>query len=50
MNYDRNTPRSGGQARVIADNGPQFIAKDFEELIRQGGLLANGERPGLISG
>jgi len=26
------------KARIITDNGPQFIAKDFKEFIRMAGL------------
>jgi hypothetical protein len=28
----------GGAARIISDNGPQFIAKDFKEFIRVSGM------------
>jgi putative transposase len=34
----RHIPNATGNPRIITDNGPQFIAKDFKEFIRLAGL------------
>ena len=36
---------TGVRPRVISDNGPQFIAKDFKEFIRFSGMTHVGTSP-----
>ena len=40
MRSFRKGPKRGVKPRVISDNGPQFIAKDFKEFIRISGMTA----------
>ena len=35
---ERRGNLNGGKPRIISDNGPQFIAKDFKEFIRISGM------------
>lgn len=36
---------SGATPRIISDNGPQFIARDFKEFIRISGMTHVRTRP-----